>query len=75
MSYFMIANYLLEQSQDLDEAVSLCQQGIEVMPEEESVLLGYQILTRIYAKLGDEENYNLWLRRGNEAAEKFPPRR
>jgi tetratricopeptide (TPR) repeat protein len=75
MSYFMIANYLFEQNQDLDEAVSLCQQGIEVMPDEESALIGYQILTRIYAKLGDEENYNLWLRRGNEAAKKFPPRR
>jgi tetratricopeptide (TPR) repeat protein len=75
MSYFMIANYLLEQNLDLDEAVSLCQQGIEVMPNEESALIGYQILTRIYAGLGDEENYNLWLRRGNEAAKKFPPRR
>ena len=74
MSYFMIANYLLEQNQNLDEATALCKRGIEVMPDEESVLLGYQILTRVYAKLGDEENYRLWLRKGNEIARTFPKR-
>ncbi len=72
MSYFMIANYLLEQNQNLDEAAALCKRGIEVMPDEESVLLGYQILTRVYAKLGDEENYRLWLQKGNEMRENLP---
>ena len=66
MSYFMIANYFLERDTHLDEAIELCKRGIEAKPQDESALLGYEILTRVYAKRGDRANYELYSRIAKE---------
>jgi arylsulfatase A-like enzyme/Tfp pilus assembly protein PilF len=61
--YFMVAEHLLEKDADLDEAVALCQRGIEVAPHDETALLGYQVLMRLFVKTGDRASYERYAAR------------
>ncbi len=66
MPYFMIANYYLESESNLGEAIDLCKNGIEVAPKEESALLGYQTLLRLFVKTGDKRSFDVYSRQANE---------
>jgi arylsulfatase A-like enzyme/predicted Zn-dependent protease len=64
LPYFMIANYFMETGQNLQEAIELCKKGISVLPQDESTLFGYFILTNIYAKLKDDANFKFYTEAG-----------
>lgn len=51
--YFMIAKYHLDRSENLDEAVDLCQKGIAIKPENKYTAFGYYILADIFSLKGD----------------------
>ena len=63
--YFMIAEYHLQQGTNLPQAIELCRRGIDVAPEVESALAGYQILLRLLMKTGDRASYNLYSAKAN----------
>jgi tetratricopeptide (TPR) repeat protein len=65
MAYFMVAKYLFDRSENLPEAIDLCKKGVDIPPADEFTLLGYQILTDIYAKQGDRKNYDFYLAEGD----------
>jgi arylsulfatase A-like enzyme/Tfp pilus assembly protein PilF len=64
LPYFMIANYFMETGQNLQEAIELCKKGISILPQDESTLFGYFILTNIYAKLKDDANFKFYTEAG-----------
>jgi two-component SAPR family response regulator len=71
MPYFMIANYYLENETNLAEAIDLCKRGIGVAPKEESALLGYQTLLRLFVKTGDKTSFDEYSRQANELLRSF----
>jgi tetratricopeptide (TPR) repeat protein len=69
--YFMIANYYFEQDTNLPEAIELCKNGIDVAPEEESTLFGYQVLLRLLQKTGDGASFDFYTRKANDLFRKL----
>jgi tetratricopeptide (TPR) repeat protein len=61
--YFMVAEHLLERDERLEEAIELCQAGIAVSPREDTALLGYQVLLRLFMKTGDRARYERYAAR------------
>jgi arylsulfatase A-like enzyme/lipopolysaccharide biosynthesis regulator YciM len=52
--YFMVAKYYLDRKDNLDEAVELCNKGIELKPFNKYTAFGYYILSDIYSVKGDQ---------------------
>jgi tetratricopeptide (TPR) repeat protein len=69
--YFMVANYHLERDTNLPEAIGLCKRGIDVAPEDEATLFGYQVLLRLLAKTGDKAGFDLYSKRAEELLRKL----
>jgi arylsulfatase A-like enzyme/Flp pilus assembly protein TadD len=68
--YFMIADYYYQQGTKLKQAIELCKQGIEANPNEETALLGYQILLRLLMKTNDQASFELYSAKANELMRK-----
>jgi len=66
LPYLMIARYFLEKGQNLEEGIRLCKIGIKIQPADEITLMGYFILTNIYAKLGDMKNTRFYSQEGEK---------
>lgn len=64
--YFMIAKYYLDRRTDIDEAIKLCDQGIEIKPINKYTAFGYYILSDIYSYKGDQSRSNACFSKGNE---------
>ena len=63
---FHLAEILLRQGGDLNEAVALCLQGIELPPRDRETLFGYFVLTNLYAALGDTERRDFYTAAGEK---------
>jgi tetratricopeptide (TPR) repeat protein len=73
--YFMVAEHLLETDGDLAEAITLCKTGIDVAPHEETALLGYQVLLRLFLKTGDRAGYEHYAARAEALVKEREGRR
>lgn len=71
LPFFIIAKYNFDNRRDLDEAISLCRQGVAIRPADRNTPLGYFLMSEIYAYRGDpakaKENFLL----GQRAAAPF----
>ena len=76
MGYFMLSNCYLELGNPARyrEAISLCQKGIALKPEDKETLFGYFIITNLYAKLGDQKNLALYTQKGEQLNQKLEAR-
>jgi len=61
---FHLAEIVLREGGDLNEAIALCQKGIELPPRDRETLFGYFVLTNVYARLGDDERRDFYTRQG-----------
>ncbi|MGD2091342.1 MAG: sulfatase-like hydrolase/transferase [Candidatus Aminicenantes bacterium] len=68
MGYFMLANSYLEMGEEANyrEAITLCQKGIALEPQDKETLFGYFIITNLYSRLGDQQNLSLYTKRGEQ---------
>jgi len=64
--YFMIAKYYLDRRTDIEEAVALCEKGIEIEPLNKYTAFGYYILADIYSFKGDQVKSRSYFSRGEE---------
>ena len=64
--YFMIAKYNYDRQTDLDEAVELCEKGVEIKPLDKYTVFGYLILADIYTTRGDSGKARSYLAKANE---------
>ena len=63
---FHLAEIMLRQGGDLNEAVALCLQGVELPPGDRETLFGYFVLTNLYAALGNAERRDFYTRAGEK---------
>ncbi len=66
MPRFHLAEIMLQEGRDLDQAVSLCLGGIDLPPRDRDTLFGYFVLTNLYAALGDAERRDHYTRLGEK---------
>ncbi len=73
MGYFMLANCYLETGEEVNypEAITLCQKGIAIEPQDKETLFGYFIITNLYSRLGDQQNLALYTKRGERLNRKL----
>lgn len=64
--YFMIANYFLGRHTDLDEAIRLCEKGIEIKPFNKYTAFGYYILSDIYSYKREQDRSRAYFLKGEE---------
>jgi arylsulfatase A-like enzyme/Flp pilus assembly protein TadD len=64
--YFMIAKYYLDQHTKIDEAIQLCEKGIEIKPFNKYTAFGYYILSDIYSFKGDQAKSNSYFSKGED---------
>jgi tetratricopeptide (TPR) repeat protein len=64
--YFMIAKYYLDQHTKIDEAIQLCEKGIELKPFNKYTAFGYYILSDIYSFKGDQVKSNSYFSKGED---------
>ena len=64
----MLANSYLEMGEEANyrEAITLCQKGIALEPQDKETLFGYFIITNLYSRLGDQQNLSLYTKRGEQ---------
>jgi arylsulfatase A-like enzyme/Tfp pilus assembly protein PilF len=62
--YFMIAKYNLDSKENLQEAIDLCNKGIEIKPADKYTAFGYYILADIYSFKGARDKYDYYLSKG-----------
>jgi arylsulfatase A-like enzyme/Flp pilus assembly protein TadD len=66
MPRFHLAEIMLQEGRDLDQAVALCLGGIELPPRDRDTLFGYFVLTNLYAALGNAERRDYYTRQGEK---------
>ncbi len=59
--YFMIAKYYYDSGSNIDEAVELCEKGVETKPFNKYTVFGYLILADIYTTRGDSARSRSYL--------------
>jgi arylsulfatase A-like enzyme/Flp pilus assembly protein TadD len=59
--YFMVAKYLFDSRSDIDEAIELCNKGIELKVQNKYTVFGYYILADIYSFKEDPEKSRSYL--------------
>ena len=72
LAYFYLARIHLNRRDNLDEAVRLVKQGIDLRPEPEDLPLGYFLLADLYNRLGQDSLSAESARKGRELAAKIP---
>jgi len=75
MARFHLAEILLRQGSDLQRAVTLCLEGIDIPPADRETLFGFFVLTNLYNALGDREKRDLYTRKGEEFIAKLEERK
>ena len=50
--YFYLAKLLLDERQNLDEAVRLARKGLEIAPDSEYAPLGHYVIADVYSRQG-----------------------
>jgi tetratricopeptide (TPR) repeat protein len=66
MPRFHLAEIMLRERRDLDQAVDLCLGGIDLPPRDRDTLFGYFVLTNLYDALGNSERRNYYTRLGEK---------
>lgn len=66
MPRFHLAEIMLKDGRDLDRAVTLCLEGIELPPRDRETLFGYFVLTNLYEVLGNAERRDHYTRLGEK---------
>ncbi|MDD8013795.1 MAG: hypothetical protein PHX05_09980, partial [Acidobacteriota bacterium] len=66
MPRFHLAEIMLKERRDLDQAVSLCLEGIKLPPQDRDTLFGYFVLTNLYDALGNSERRDHYTRLGEK---------
>lgn len=64
--YFMIAKYYLDRRIDIDEAIRLCEKGIDLKPINKYTAFGYYILSDIYSFKGEQNKSGTYFSKGEE---------
>jgi arylsulfatase A-like enzyme/Tfp pilus assembly protein PilF len=64
MPRFHLAEIMLKKGENMQEAVDLCLQGIDMPPRDRDTLFGYFVLTNLYAALGNAERRDFFTREG-----------
>ncbi|MDQ1350455.1 MAG: Sulfatase-like hydrolase/transferase [Acidobacteriota bacterium] len=64
--YFMIAKYYLDRRTNIDEAIQLCEKGIDLKPVNKYTAFGYYILSDIYSFKGDQAKSDAYFSKGEE---------
>ena len=59
--YFMVAKYLFDSRSGIDEAIELCNKGIELKAKNKYTVFGYYILADIYSFKEDPEKSRSYL--------------
>ncbi len=62
--YFMIANYYLQRRENLEEAVELCNKGIQIEPFDKYTVFGYYVLSDIYSLKGNPSASGTYFAKG-----------
>jgi tetratricopeptide (TPR) repeat protein len=63
---FHLAEIIMRQGGDLNEAVAICLPGVEMPPSDRETLFGYFVLTNLYAALGDAQHRDFYTRAGEK---------
>ncbi|MCP5107448.1 MAG: sulfatase-like hydrolase/transferase [bacterium] len=71
MPYFVVAEYLMRNQKNLEEALQLCKKGLAIEPEDEASLFGYYVITNIYGKLGADANFKYYSAKGEQLYKKI----
>ncbi len=66
MPRFHLAEIMLREGRDLEQAVVLCRDGIELLPRDRETLFGYFVLTNLYAALGNAARRDFYTREGEK---------
>ncbi len=64
--YFMIAKYYLDRRISIDEAIQLCEKGIDLKPVNKYTAFGYYILSDIYSFKGEQSKSTAYFSKGEE---------
>jgi tetratricopeptide (TPR) repeat protein len=71
LPYFLIARHHFDSRRNLDEAISMCLQGVAIRPADRNTPLGYFLLADIYSYLGDSAKAGEYSALGRRAAAPF----
>jgi len=63
---FHLAEIMLKKGENMQAAVDLCLQGIDMPPRDRETLFGYFVLTNLYAALGNAERRDFYTRQGEK---------
>jgi arylsulfatase A-like enzyme/Tfp pilus assembly protein PilF len=66
MPRFHLAEIMLQERRELDQAVGLCLGGIDLPPRDRDTLFGYFVLTNLYDALGNSERRDYYTRLGEK---------
>jgi len=66
MPRFHLAEIMLQERRDLDQAVQLCLGGIDLPPRDRDTLFGYFVLTNLYDALGNGQRRDYYTRLGEK---------
>lgn len=64
--YFMVAKYYFDRRIDIEEAVKLCEQGVELKPVNKYTTFGYYILADIYSYKGEPDKSRSYYLKGED---------
>jgi hypothetical protein len=71
LPFFFIARHHFDSRRNLDEAISMCLQGVAIRPADRNTPLGYFLLADIYAYMGDSAKAGEYSVLGRRAAAPF----
>jgi len=69
--YFMVARYYMDRGENIDEALELCEKGLEIEPPNKYTVFGYFILSDIYSRKGDKGSSNSYYLKGEALKNKL----
>ena len=71
MPRFHLAEIMLQEGRDLDQAVTICLGGIDLPPRDRDTLFGYFVLTNLYDALGNTERRDYYTSQGEKLIATF----
>jgi tetratricopeptide (TPR) repeat protein len=69
--YFMVAKYLFDSRSDIDGAIELCNEGIQLKIRNKYTVFGYYILADIYSYKEDQEKSRSYLAKAETLKQKL----
>jgi tetratricopeptide (TPR) repeat protein len=64
MPRFHLAGIMLKENRDLDQAIALCLEGVDLPPRDQDTLFGYFMLTKLYEATGNPERRDYYFNLG-----------